>query len=185
MRPDPVGHLLARDGFGVREAAGPEDADEQLAGDRFACSAVDDPGLLAGEVDEGFLAGPVHLTHGGGELAGEAVVVLAELGVAVAVGVIAEVLDPQKLQGHARPAQLGMEAGQVGKGALGEGVRARGGGDQDAELGVIKLGRQRPAQSRLARLCETLADGPQSDRQGPCDRPLREAPVVSEPQDLS
>src|SRR5206468_11299476 len=113
----------ARDGFGVREAAGPEDADEQLAGDRFACSAVDDPGLLAGEVDEGFLAGPVHLTHGGGELAGEAVVVLAELGVAVAVGVIAEVLDAPKLLGDARPVELGTGAGQGGKGALAGGVR--------------------------------------------------------------
>ena len=113
--PDPVRELLARNGLSVGVAARSQDTDEQLAGDGLARSAVDDPGLLPREVDEALLPGPVHLAHGGREPANEAVVVLAELGVAVALGVIAQVLDPQKLQGHARAAQLLVEAGQIGQ----------------------------------------------------------------------
>src|SRR5207247_1015876 len=105
-------------GLGVSEAARSQGRDEQLAGYSLARSPIDDPGSLAREVDEPLLPSPVDVAHGGRELASEAAVVLAELGVAVPVGVIAQVLDPQELQRHPRTAQFLVQTDKIGQGAL-------------------------------------------------------------------
>ena len=71
---------------------------------RWACRTSPVCGIdvghgVAGPVDEELLAGPVGLAHDHVDPADVGAVVLAEVGVAVAVGVIAAVLLPEELQG--------------------------------------------------------------------------------------
>ena len=70
--------------------------------------------LLAGVVDEELLAGAVDLAHRQAPALEPAAVELAELGVAVAVRVLLEVLEVEQLEGDAGLAPLGMQGGAVG-----------------------------------------------------------------------
>jgi hypothetical protein len=97
MGGDPGGQVLRRTGFGVYVAARTQRANEQLDGDQLARRDVHDDGPLAREVHEGFLAGPVDLAHGGGQRAGPVMVVLTELAVAIAVGMLLQVFEVEPL----------------------------------------------------------------------------------------
>ena len=81
---DPVPQLLGRGRLGVGEAAGAEHGDEQLDRPQFTRAPVDQRRPLAREVDEGLLAGAVHLPHRRPQAPRPLPVDLAELRVAVA-----------------------------------------------------------------------------------------------------
>jgi hypothetical protein len=89
---DPVGHLLGARGFGVGIVRGPEDGDEELDLAHLPRGWVDEPRLLAGVVDEAFLAGAVDLAHRQAAALQPAPVEITEAGVAIAVGMPLEVL---------------------------------------------------------------------------------------------
>ena len=113
MAGDPVRDLLGQRRLGVGVVRGAEDGDEQLDRDPLAGGRVDDARLLAGVVDEELLAGVVDLAHRQAAPAEPAAVDLAELGVAVPVGVLLEVLEVEQLQGDAGLAALGVQGGAV------------------------------------------------------------------------
>ena len=84
-------------GDGVRVARRAERGHEQLGGPDLARVGVDDRDRRARVVDEQLLAGPVVVAHDDVEVASPAAVVLDELGVAIAIGVVFAVLDPERL----------------------------------------------------------------------------------------
>ena len=114
MAREPVGDLLGAGRLGVGVVRGAEDGDEQLDLDHLAGGRFDDPGFLAGVVDEAFVAGVVDLAHRQAPAVQPPPVALAELGVAVAVGVLLQVLQMQQLEGDAGLAPLGMQRDAVG-----------------------------------------------------------------------
>ncbi|HSP98301.1 MAG TPA: hypothetical protein VL049_13810 [Candidatus Dormibacteraeota bacterium] len=96
MRRDPLRHTLALQRFGIGEIRRAEHGHEQLDLMDLARVGIDPVRLLAGEVGEQLLAGAVYLTHHHALGALPAPVVVAELFVAVAVGVALAVLDVQQ-----------------------------------------------------------------------------------------
>jgi hypothetical protein len=114
-----------------------------------------------------------------------AVVVAAELTVAIPVGVGVEVLQPQPLERDAGVLELLVKPRQV---------RQRP-GDPDQvvdpleepglQLAVVQLVWERPGQAGLGCPTTVLEDGPQADPTGPGDGPLGEAAGPSESQDLA
>jgi hypothetical protein len=106
--------LLRAGGFDVRVVRGAEHGDEQLDRDHLARRGVDDRRLRPGVVDETLLARPMDLAHREPTPFAPAAVELAELGVAIAIGVLLEVLEVQQLQGDAGLAPLGVQVGAVG-----------------------------------------------------------------------
>ena len=135
MARDPVGDLLGARRLGVGVVRGAEDGDEELDLDHLAGGGVDEAGLLARVVDEALLAGVVDLAHRQAPALQPAPVDLAELGVAVAVGVLLQVLQVEQLERDAGLAPLGVQDARS---------RARA----DGALG----GRRRPVQAGLQRL---------------------------------
>jgi hypothetical protein len=102
---DPVRQLLR--GVRVEVVAGAEHGDEELSDGDDPGHRVDDlQRLLAGEVDEQLLARAMLLPHDDVEVPRPLTVVVAELGVLIAVGVLLLVLQMEELQGHARAAHL-------------------------------------------------------------------------------
>ena len=84
-------------------------------------------GFWPGVVDEALLAGAVDLAHRQAAALQPAAVELAELGVAVAVGMLLQVLEVEQLQGDAGLAPLGVQVGAVGHGPVAAGRPRRGG----------------------------------------------------------
>lgn len=115
MSADPVRHLLALQRLGVGEVRGAQRGHEQLHLVHLSGGGIDPVGLLAGEVAEEFLAGAVHLAHHQRLLLLPAPVMIAELGVAVALGVALAVLDVEELQGHPRLLQLQVHPPGIGQ----------------------------------------------------------------------
>src|SRR6185436_4582825 len=113
MARDPVRDLLGARGLGVGVVRRAEDGDEQLDGDPLAGGWVDETRLLASVVDEELLAGMVDLAQGQAAAAEPATIEFAELGVAVPVRVLLEVLEVKQLQGDAGLAALGVQDGAV------------------------------------------------------------------------
>ena len=116
MAGNPVGDLLGAGRFGVGVVRGAEDGDEELDRDHLAGGGVDDRGVLAGVIDEALLAGVMDLPHRQPAALHPPAVDLAELGVAVAVGVPLQVLQVEQLEGDAGLAPFGMQDGAVGPG---------------------------------------------------------------------
>ena len=106
---DPVRPALRARRLRVREVRGAEHGDEQLHLDPLARLLVPDARLLARVVDEGLLAGLVHLAHRRAPLPQPPAVVLAELRVAVPVGLLLHVLEVQQLQRHADAPSLAVD----------------------------------------------------------------------------
>ncbi len=79
---------------------------------------VDEPRLLARVVDEALVAGAVELAHGQAAPFEPVAVEVAEPCVAVAVGVLFQVLEVEQLQGDAGPSALRVDPGAVGRRAL-------------------------------------------------------------------
>ena len=94
---DPVRALLRPRRLGVGVVRRAEHGDEQLDLDDLAAVGVDQAGPLARVVDEELIAGQVLLPHRQVALAQPRPVVLAELAVAVPVGVLLQVLDISRL----------------------------------------------------------------------------------------
>jgi hypothetical protein len=115
---DPVGHLLGAGRRGVGVVRGAEDGDKQLDREDLARGRVDEPGLLAGVVDEALLPGAVDLAHGQPAALEPGPVEVAEARVAVAVGVPLQVLEVEQLQGDAGPAALGVDPSAIRRRAL-------------------------------------------------------------------
>jgi len=134
MAGDPVGYLLRERGFGVGIVRRAEDGDEELDGDPLPGRRLDEARLLAGIVDEALLAGAMELAHRQAPALEPAAIHLAELRVAVAVGMLLQVFEVEELERDARLAPLGMQVGAVRDGAM---VRGR---------------RRRPVYTRLQRL---------------------------------
>jgi len=83
-----------------------ERGDEQRRLAPLARDRIEPRNAVAGVVDEELLAAVVRLAHRQIELRGEAMVVLAELGVLVAVGVLLLVLLPQERERDVLASQL-------------------------------------------------------------------------------
>ena len=122
MAGDPVRDLLRPGRLGVGVVRGAEDGDEELDLDHLARRRVDDPRLLAGVVDEALVAGVVDLAHRQPAPLQPAAVELAELRVAVAVGMLLEILEVEQFEGDAGLAPLGVEIRAVRDGPM---VRGR------------------------------------------------------------
>ena len=122
---DPVGQLLGRGRLGVGEAAGAERGDEQLDRPQLTRAPVDQRRPLAREVDEGLLAGAVHLPHRRPQPPRPLPVDLAELRVAVAAGMDLEVLLPEQLQRDPVALELAVDVRAVGSGSVGHWRRGR------------------------------------------------------------
>ena len=120
---DPIRDLLRAGRLGVGVVRGAEDGDEEFDLAHLAGGGLDEPRLLAGVVDEALLAGAVHLAHRQAPAPEPAAVDLAELRVAVPVGMLLQVLEVEQLERHAGLAPLGVEVGAVGPGS---GALARG-----------------------------------------------------------
>jgi hypothetical protein len=181
MAGDPVGDLLRAGGFGVGVVGGAEDGDKQFDRDHLPRCGVQDRGFRAGVVDEALLAPLMDLAHGAPAPFAPPAVELAELGIAIAVGVLLEVLEVQQLQGDAGLAPLGVQVGTVGDDPVVGGGRRRpvhaglqhlvG---QALDLGPIQPGGPRPQHRG--------ADGAVTDPQALGHRPvaLPEAPLLSQ-----
>jgi hypothetical protein len=162
VTPEPVGELLGGRGLGVGVVAGPQDADEEFDLDDLARRRVDDRRLLPGVIDEDLLAGPVLLAHRE-PMAGEPLaVVVAEPGVAVAVGVLLEILEVQQFQGDAGLLPLGVEVRAIGDGAAAPAGRRHAveTGLQDVVGELLDL---LPVQPRVGRPAEDAGHGPDAD----------------------
>ena len=158
---DPVRQLLGLGRLDVGEAAGAEHGDEQLHGSRFTRAPVDQRRPLAGEVNERFLAGPVHLPHRRPQPPRPLPVDLAEVATAVAVRMDLGVLLPQQLQRDAVALELAVDIRAVGPDPV---VHRRGARKQPGlKRRVVQLGRQRPDEPALRRPLQIAIDRPHAD----------------------
>jgi hypothetical protein len=156
----PVEQLLGAGGLGVDEARGPHGGDEELRSERDGQPAgLVDGDLHPGEVDEELLPGLVGLAHGDIEVTPPAVVVVAELGVAVAVvGVGPAVLVPEEHEGHARAPVLPVDPLEVREGPLGGPLAGSRGEQQGLQGVVVEVVGKRPAEPRRLRPPEVVGD---------------------------
>ena len=116
--------------------------------------------LVAGVVDEQFVAGAVHLAHGTLESALEAPEQQTELAIAIRLaGVSNGVLFPQQLQGDPFALQLLMQMRKIGL-DMPRNQRWRSRKQQRLQLAVVHSHRQRPAKLPLAGALQVLGDRP-------------------------
>jgi hypothetical protein len=80
----------------VGVVTGSEDADEEFHRGHRTGGGIDDPRLLPGVIDEDLLPGPMVLTHGEAVAGQPAAVEIAEPRVAVAGGMLLEVLEMEE-----------------------------------------------------------------------------------------
>ena len=178
MRPDPVRQLLAGGRLGVGVAARPEDSDEELDRPFLADAPINDRGPFTREVDEGLLAGPMHLTHRRPEAPSPAPVDLAKLAVAVAVGMDLGILLPQELQRDPDALELTVDLRAIGPDPV---PHRRGPRKQPGlERRIVQLGRHWPAHPAGGRPLQIERDRADADRAGVRHRPVAQAPVVLE-----
>jgi len=185
MRGDPRGEILGQARLGVHVAARAQHADEQLHGDHFARRDVDDRRTLAREVHEGLLTGAVDLAHGGRQRAGPLVVMPAELAVPVPVGMVLQIFEVQPLERDPWSLELAVDPGHVGQGSGHTDEVADPLEQPGLELGVVPLGRQRPAQGRLLSPAAVLGHRAQPHATRPGDRPVGQALLVLQSKDLA
>jgi hypothetical protein len=182
---DPRGQLLTGARFGVHIAAGPEHTNEQLHGHQLARPRIDDDRPLAGEVDEGLLAGAVNLAHGRFQGAYPALVVSAELAIPVAGGVLGEVFQVEPLQGHPGSLELLVELGHGGQRSGDPHHVANPAEQTGLELGVIPLGRQRPRHAGLLSPVAVRPHRADADPAGPGNGPVGQVLLVFQPKDFT
>ena len=178
VRVDPVLQLLGLGRLGVGQLAGAEDGDEQLDPPQLARASVDQGGPLPGEVDEGLLAGAVHLAHRRPQPPRPLPVDLTELGVAVAGRMDLEVLLPEELQGDAVAPEFAVDVRTVGAGPI---VHRRAAGKQPSrQPRVVELWRQRPAEAAARRPLQVAGHRARTDGAGLSDLPVGQALLVPE-----
>lgn len=98
---DTVGQALSASRLRVEVGAGIEDADEEPDLLDLSGRGIYDRQLLPRLVDEGLLPRRVDLSHGGMELAAEALIGLADAALAVSSG-WSSILDPEQLRRDTR-----------------------------------------------------------------------------------
>ena len=186
VRPEPRPEILAPGRLGVQEPGTAEHPDEDLRPRGLARAWVDDLHRVAREVDEAPLAGPVAEAHHD-VLAGEpGLVVVAELAVAVAVGVLLFPLDPDEPERDVAVAtlQLPVHLPPVGDGPA-RCERRRGRRvEQLLEPLVVEVVRQRPPEAAGLGSCQHLVDGRLAGPGARGDLPVGE-PCGLEPQGFS
>ena len=182
---DPRRQVLRETRLGVGVARGAQDTDEQLDRDELAGLRIAQHRPLAREVDEGLLAGAMDLAHRRGQGADPALVVAAELAVAIPLGVGVEILAPETLQGDARPLEFLVKPRHVREWP----------GDPDQivdpleqagfQLRVVQVIRERPVQPGLGGPAAVLGHGPQAHPTGAGDSPLGQAAGPPESQQFA
>ena len=178
MRAHPVRELLRRRRFGVGVAAGAEHGHKQLDRPDLAGTPVDDRRSLAGEVDEGLLAGAMHLAHRRAEPAGPLPVQHAELAVAVPLRIDLRILFPEQLQGHPRPGELAMDLRKCRRRTVPDRGRPRE--QARLERRIVEFVRKRPAPPVRRRAPHVEGDCPNTDRAGVRHLTVGQAPLVLE-----
>ena len=94
-----------------------------------------------------------------------------------------DVLLPQELQRDAVALALAVDVRAVGPGSV---AHRRGPGEQPGlEGGVVELGRQRPAHPAPDRPLQVERDRADADRARLGYRPVRQPPLVLEPENLT
>jgi hypothetical protein len=182
--PDPVRELLRGTGLGVGVAGGAQDADEELDQHRRPSRGVPEHGPLAREVHEGLLPGAVDLTHGRGQGPYPAVVVGAELAVAMALGMGLDELQPQALQRHAWALEFLVDPDHVRQGAWNPHQVTDPSEQPGLELAVVQLLGQGPPQACLGGPPTVFRDRAHADATGPGDGPVGQAGPELQPQNL-
>ena len=143
---DPGDDVLGEDGLDVGVARSAQHGDEQLGRADFAGDGVNHVDAVAAEVEEALLTGPVRLPHRRRQGLRPSQVPLAELAVAVSVGVGFPVLLPEQLLRHAAPLELPVYPGPI---RLRPARRRRRLGREEQPLEgvvVVELRRQWPGQ---------------------------------------
>jgi hypothetical protein len=107
VRGHPVQELLGGNGLREKVVRRAGDRHEQLGVEcHFSRASVIDGDLLAREVDEELLAGTVHLAHDDVDASLPGPIQIGKLAVAITVGMVFAVLEPQQLQSDALSSQL-------------------------------------------------------------------------------
>jgi hypothetical protein len=118
MGADPVGERLGPARLGISEVRGAHDGDKNLCRPGLAGQPVDDHRhRVTGVIDKQLVAASVGLPHRDRDAGRPAAVQLAEARVAVAVGILLDVLVPQDLQRDVLAPQLAMKRDPIGLGA--------------------------------------------------------------------
>jgi hypothetical protein len=119
MRGDPLRQLLRPGGLGIGVAGGTEHGDEHLGLTHLAGGGVHDRHRRTAVVDEQLLSGPVKLTHAALLALAPALIMKAELAVAIGAGAVClRILRPQQLQGDPFALELVVDDGEVRLGEL-------------------------------------------------------------------
>ena len=145
---DPRRQFLVGEGFGEDIVAGPQHGDEEEGGLIMAAFRIRPAQRFPGPVQKGLLPGEVPLPEGHFQGRFPALVVLAELRVAITVGLVGAIFLPQQLQRHVPAAQLLVDVGQIRQWA-GRCRRQRIGKEQLVQLVLVHLIGQRPTQTGL------------------------------------
>ena len=166
---DEAREVLAPRRLDVAHPREAEHGDEHLGLVHLARLGIAPGRLVAGEVDEHPLAGRVGEAHDDVQGGDEAAVVLAELAVAEALGVLGAPLEPEKAQRHvvATSAQLLVDGGPVRDRTLGRRLELRE--EQGLEALLVQLVGQWPGHPGGVRPAEVLADGAPRHADGPGD----------------
>ena len=149
-----------------------------------AASSVIDGDRLAREVDEELLARPVLLAHDDVDLSPKGPVEVGELAVAVTVGMVLAVLEPEKLQRHALSPQLDVDVLPVRSGpddALGHHWREQ----QLLERVVVELGGERPGQARCHSTHDVVGHGGDGNAERGTHLAAAELFSEAQPEDIS
>jgi len=156
VRTDPLFELLASGGDGEGIAARTEDRDEELGLETHReIALVIDRNRETRVVDEELLCGLVVLAHDDVAVTSPRAIEMAELGVAVTIGVQLFVFEPQELQRHALDGQLLSHRGEVGCGVTLR--RSCRGEESRLERVVVEFLGQRPGETSLC--CPTQEEG--------------------------
>ena len=179
MYADPVGEFLARCRFGVGITAGAQRGHEQL--DWFSCARprIRQFWPFAGKVDEGLLAGAVHLPHRGLQFLGPPPVDHTELAVGISLWIRFPVLFPEQVEGDSNTLQLLVDPLDIWNHPF-PGARSRAGKQPRFKRGLVQFLRQRPFQPCTCRPSDVLRNRPYSHSAGSGDGPVAEFLFVFE-----
>ena len=168
MGGDPVGQFLGPSGLHVGVVAGPQHRHEDLGLSHFAGFAIHHAHRHSGVVHEHLFTGLVGLPHHRLQGFRPSVVMLAELGVLVALRVGLLVLLPQKLEGDAFLFEFLVEVLKVRK-RLGDTFfkfQRASGKEEFLQLLIVQFWRQGPSQLGLSRPFEISLDGGPANADG-------------------
>ncbi len=185
VRGHPVQELLGGEGLGVEVVRRPGDGDEQLGVEcHLAGSLVIDGDRLAREVDEELLARPVLLAHDDVDLSPKGPIQVGELAVAVTVGMVLAVLEPEQLQGHALSPQLDVDVLPVWSGPD-DPLRHDWREQQLLERVVVELVGERPGQARRDSTHDVVGHGGDGKAERGTHLAAAELFPEAQPEDIS